>query len=382
MPLFAAHAILTPEGLRDGLVLETDEAGVVVALRPPHPDEKPEMLDGVLIPGLVNAHCHLELSALKGMISPGTGMAGFIRQVVGIRKEISQQEREAVVLREMDRLYAAGTQLVGDISNDATSLTAKTGHSLATHTFVEVLGLVPERAGPALATAREVEAAFHGAGLAASLTLHAPYSVSEELVKQFWQMPPAAVSIHLMESVEEMQYFTNLTGPLAEAFLAMGLPLPPVAGLRPDEWVWAHASQHQRGLAVHLTEAQPTDLERLTSRFPNLYFGLCPRSNGYIHGTMPDIERLWPWRDRICLGTDSLASNADLNVWQEALALQDAFPWLPPEDLLQALTLNGARALGLAHRYGAFVEGATPGVVLLEHWKPDMRLGGEVRRVG
>ncbi len=367
MPAISADYLLTPHGLMPNQVLELDEKGNILDLRIKKNKEQTIHHEGVLTPGFVNAHCHLELSALVNRIPAGKGMTGFIREVVGIRREIPTSELEAASGKALAEMYEQGVQVLGDISNDLSSLPAKLAHSeVFTHTFVELLGLIPDRAPQILETATTTRDVFREAGLSSSLTLHAPYSVSAALRDSFYALADGPISLHLMESTEEVQWFRENQGPFGEFFSGLGLPAPEAEGLSPERYLLQHAPPKSNGIFVHLTEADETTLAWLDTQFPEMYFCLCPRSNEYLHGTLPDMARFQPFLDRICLGTDSLASCPDLNVLQEAVALKKAFPALSTRWLLDALTAHGAKALGLAEKFGYFRTGTAPGVIQIQ----------------
>ena len=363
MPLLTADAIFTPEGWLEQHVIETDPEGTVIALRPKAPHEDATHHKGVLVPGFINAHCHLELSHLAGIIEKGLGMVPFILEVVKNRGSYGEEEQVDAITKALQFSYEKGIVGIGDISNDTSTANPKRLQPVLTHTFIELLGLVPEKASEILENSQKQLKVFEG--LPASLTLHAPYSVSVPLAKGVSQGAPERMSIHLWESQAEIDLFRDASGPFINFNERLGLPLPSAEGKDPASYISQYLAKEQPILWVHLTEATPDQLEWLMTEFPNSYFCLCPMSNLYLHEKLPVVDRFIPFSDRICLGTDSLASNDDLDVWQEALCLATNFPELSLHQLVSWLTFQAAKALGMEQILGDFSPGKKPGINLI-----------------
>ncbi len=364
MPLLTADAIYTPEGWLEQHVIETDADGKVLSLRPMLPRENVPHHKGVLVPGFINAHCHLELSHLAGIIEKGLGMVPFILEVVKNRGSFSEKDQIDAITKALQFSYEKGVVGIGDISNDTTTAEPKRQQPVLTHTFIELIGLVPEKADEILENSQKQLQAFEG--LPTTLTLHAPYSVSVPLAQGVSQRSPERMSIHLWESQAEIDLFRDVSGPFINFNERLGLPLPVAKGKDPAAYISQHIAKDQPVLWVHLTEASSDQLEWLMTEFPNSYFCLCPRSNVYLHDKLPDVNRFIPFSDRICLGTDSLASNDDLDVWQEALCLTDNFPQLTLHQLVSWLTTQAAHALGMDQILGDFSPGKKPGINLIQ----------------
>ena len=364
MPLLTADAIYTPEGWLEQHVIETDADGKVLSLRPMLPRENVPHHKGVLVPGFINAHCHLELSHLAGIIEKGLGMVPFILEVVKNRGSFSEKDQIDAITKALQFSYEKGVVGIGDISNDTTTAEPKRQQPVLTHTFIELIGLVPEKADEILENSQKQLQAFEG--LPTTLTLHAPYSVSVPLAQGVSQRSPERMSIHLWESQAEIDLFRDASGPFINFNERLGLPLPVAKGKDPAAYISQHIAKDQPVLWVHLTEASSDQLEWLMTAFPNSYFCLCPRSNVYLHDKLPDVNRFIPFSDRICLGTDSLASNDDLDVWQEALCLTDNFPQLTLHQLVSWLTTQAAHALGMDQILGDFSPGKKPGINLIQ----------------
>ncbi|MDX2286066.1 MAG: amidohydrolase family protein [Bacteroidia bacterium] len=359
-----ADWLFTGASLRKGWALELGDAGQVLACRPLQPGEQSEALDGLLCPGFVNAHTHLELSHLAGRIPGAGGMAAFIGAVVQLRGQDNEEKIRTAAESALHSLRACGTALAGDICNSPLTVSLKRAPD-AVHTvsFIELLGLDAGRAPDILARGQELLDAF--AGLEACLTLHAPYSVSPALLAGFAALPLRRLSIHLLESAEEEILFSDGSGPLADWFTQLRLPWQPFPVRDPAAYLSGALPPEVPVLWVHNTRMTPARLAALLARSPQSWFCLCPRSNLYLHGQLPDPVLWQSLPGRICLGTDSLASAPSLDVWEEARLLMQADPGLLLEEVLRWLTANGAAALGQSDNFGSFAPGTRPGVNLI-----------------
>lgn len=376
MPQLTADWIYHPQGLLQDHLLELSEQGEVLALRPLRSSDQATYHPGILSPGFVNAHCHLELSMLRGQISQGTGMVDFVGQVVRKRGEFEEDTQRNAARQAMAEMQASGTVAVGDISNSPLTASLKRSESaIRSHTFVELLGLRPEQAAQIIANGQQTLAAF--SGLSASLSPHAPYSMSAALLQQLYQTRQDRMSIHLLESRAERELFDQQSGDFLAFFAALQLPPPPYPAGGAVAHVLGSTTHSQSYLFVHLTEAQPTELAQLIQQVPQAFLCLCPLSNLFIHNRFPRIEQFLPYTDRICLGTDSLASNKELDIWAEIQAIKRRYPSLAWHILLTWATGNGARALGFAAELGDFQVGKRPGVLQVQ---PE-RESGAVRRL-
>jgi len=359
-----------------GQALITTEEGIVEAIVPlSEAGEGIERLEGLLLPGFVNSHCHLELSHMKGQIAEGTGLPDFVRQVMQGREHPPEFIQDSITQAAHD-LLANGVMAVGDICNTDHTLALKKESPLHFHNFIEVSGL-----SAAVATQRMQRATLLYRSFAAltgpalrrqSITPHAPYSVSNKL----WGKTVAfsdnrILSLHNQESADEDELFVTGGGAFPALFAGMGLD---VSELQPT----GHSSlqsnllrfdHHQSLLLVHNTYTSAVDVEwaRAQADAPQLWWCLCPLANLYISNTLPDIWQLYRQGCRIVLGTDSLASNHQLNILAEINVIRTHEPRIPLEELLRWATLNGAEALQMEHLLGSFEPGRKPGVLLCNH---------------
>jgi cytosine/adenosine deaminase-related metal-dependent hydrolase len=374
MEKLTADWIFSPEGLHRDHCLEVDAEGKVISLRPLRAGEAARHYSGLLCPGFVNAHCHLELSMFRGQIPEGKGMTGFAREIVQRRGEFSPEEARQALYDALREAYYTGTVAMGDICNGPDSLPEKQAFpQLFVHNFIELLGLDGSKAGQIFEQGQELKASFPPSHT--SLTLHAPYSVSAELRKLVYQQSEGLLSLHLLESEAEREVFEKGTGDFIDFFGQLGLEVPPFEEERPQDHLLKGLPSHRPVLLVHCLQASPAEIAELAERHPRAWFCLCPRSNAFLHGQLPDIRAFLPYAHRICLGTDSLASTPSLQMLEELKTLQAQFPQLGLHSLLRWGSLQGADALQQGHRFGRFAPGTQPGINLIEGLEAGPRLG-------
>lgn len=365
------HPVSSPV-LTDYVLLVEDD-GKIAGLLPASEvgRDNIEHFEGALVPGFVNAHCHLELSHLRGLFPEKTGLPDFLNKVV------SQREADAVevlaAMQEADKeMWENGIVAVGDICNKADSFPVKAESRIYYHSFVELLAFNPDRADKALAEGNLLLQQLNSLGLSASLVPHAPYSVSPALLYLITRQCAEAgqpTSIHMLESNDETEFFVQGTGLYRRLYHEMGMDIDffePSGTTSLDTLLpWMHPRANT--LLVHNTIATTTDVEQANTRHKNLWWCFCPNANLYIEDRLPDVPHLTTAidPDRITLGTDSLASNHGLSIYNEMQVLLTRFPSLTLEEVLPWATLNGARFLGIDSRFGTFETGKQPGVVHL-----------------
>lgn len=367
---FQSSQIFNGSELLDGaeLVLVTKQDGTVEAIVPlSEAGDDIQQLDGILTPGFVNAHCHLELSHMKGMIPEKTGLQEFVKQIVALRQVDPEAIQEAIVAAETE-MMTNGIVAVGDISNTLDTLAQKAKHNLAYYSFVELYDLDPTRAHDKIIAGIDIQKQFQDNCIRASLVPHAPYSVTARL----WTLlsehfESHTISVHNQETPGENEFFETKTGP----FLAMyertkvALDFFEATGKTSLQSVLPVFKKAHHGILVHNSFTSSEDIQAVHAAMNNAFWCLCPNANQYIEETMPPIELLRNNNARIVVGTDSYASNWSLNILDELKTIQQHNADIPLSEMLQWATLNGAGALQMDKHLGSFDKGKKPGVVLI-----------------
>ena len=325
-----------------------------------------EFYNGVLAPGFVNAHCHLELSHLKGVVPPQAGMAGFLeavmRQPAGTAAVSARQLADTQMRKE-------GIMAVGDICNTPASFDVKRESAIYYHSFIEVAGLSGQITETRKATAAGLLKDAGAAGLVATVTPHAPYSMNEALFAFAVEAAQrqGILSIHNQESEEENALFLQGGGALHTLFSSMGFAAPQPTGQTSVHRILPLLHESTRLLLVHNTVTSEADCEAVQAATRNVSWVLCPNSNRYITGVLPPAGLFFSKGAQVAIGTDSLASNTQLSVLEELKTLAQHFPQIPLETLLQWATYGGAQALRKERELGLLEAGKRPGLLLIEN---------------
>lgn len=354
--------ITTPEGIVQDVV-PAAAAGSDITYYP-----------GWLTPGFVNCHCHLELSHLRGMLPQGTGLVDFLSAVIKQRNTpgtggdpATQAEtiRRAAAAAEQEML-SCGIVAVGDICNTADTLAIKSAGRLYYHNFIETIGFVDQGASTRFAAGKTVfdlfEKAFPGRN---TIVPHAPYSVSPALFKLISEHAPGQLlTMHNQETEAENEFFLTGKGDFLRLNEKLGIDVSffKGTGKRSLESILPFFHEDQRLILVHNVATTAQDLPK-QMHGPGLCLCLCPNANLYISGRLPDIGFLQQSSLPLVLGTDSLASNHQLDLLAEMKTLQQRFPQLETATLLQWATTGGAKALGVETSLGKFAKGTRPGVL-------------------
>jgi len=300
-------------------VLITNEKGEIEAIVPiQDAGEEVQQLKGIITPGLINAHCHLELSHMKGVIPEHTGLPDFILKIVNERHFPEEEILEAIAQAEASMLQE-GIVAVGDISNNALTVPQKQQGNLAYHTFVEISGWKPAIAQSRFSNAQNVMEQFRLIEAAASLnplkssfSPHAPYSVSSAL----WQMMMPyfegnTVTIHNQETPAENELFQKGTGDFVRMYQAMNIDQTHFSptGQNSLPSYFPQLKNAKNILLVHNTTTNEADIhfanKLVKQHVQELYYTLCVNANLYIENQLPPIKLLLNKTSKICLGTDN-----------------------------------------------------------------------------
>jgi aminodeoxyfutalosine deaminase len=318
-----------------------------------------------LLPGLVNAHTHLELSYLCDTIPPAAEFVDWIRAVVSARR--GQPDPRASVILDAQRdaiakAVASGTALVGDISNTLVSYRALAESPLAGMVFQELLRFNAPQPGAVVADAvRQLDALPPAGHVRASLAAHAPYSVAPAVFRAIRAAAvsrgSSPISVHLAESTAETEFIGRGTGPWRTFLADVGAwdPAWKVPKMAPVQYLDDLGFLQPETIVVHGVQMSGADLATLKARRCTLV--TCPRSNKSTGAGTPPIEEFYQSGVRVAVGTDSLASTADLNMFAELAAMRRIAPKVPAWRLLESATRHGADALGFGEDYGTIQPG-------------------------
>jgi cytosine/adenosine deaminase-related metal-dependent hydrolase len=369
----------------DSVLITTAEGRVQAVLDQREAGEGVETFQGLLCPGFVNCHCHLELSHLKGAIPQGTGLVDFLLGVMGRRGRVDPDVVAAAVAAGEQEMWDNGIVAVGDICNTSDTVQQKQAGRISYHNFIEVVGFIEKTAGERFTAGMRVAEAFgKGTGGSNSIVPHAPYSVSPALLRRIADLPGNQLqTIHNQESSAENEFLLLGKGDFLRLYKALGVDVSWFSGTgkRSLESVLPYVGRRQPLILVHNVATAAEDLDA-GEAWTNLSFCLCPNANLYIGGKLPDVGLLSDRGCRIVVGTDSLASNHRLDILDELKTLQRSFPWLETSILLQWATANGAGALQMEDTVGRFTPGLRPGVLLLEGLEGDrLTKAAAVRRL-
>lgn len=343
------------------------ERGRIVAIGRDHDPSTPEndLGDVVLLPGLVNAHTHLELSYLREQVPPADTFVAWIRGVMAARRQRPDPSAAEIldgVRAGIDEVVATGTAVVGDISNTLVTHGPLLESPLAGILFYELIRFnTPDPSGVVAQACQQIDALPVSPRVRPSLAAHAPYSVAPLVFRAIRdavdRRPFVPCSVHLAEAREESEFIMHAGGPWREFLEQVGSwdPAFVAPGVSPVRYLDEAGFLDQRVLAVHGVQMTPADLGRLASRGTTLV--TCPRSNAYTGAGNPPLASFYAAGVPVAVGTDSLASTPDLNVFAELKAMRELAPEVPASRLLESATLVGARALGFETEYGSIESG-------------------------
>jgi cytosine/adenosine deaminase-related metal-dependent hydrolase len=363
--LFTGH-----NWLDNSYVLITTREGEVVDIAPvSEAGENIAFFPGILSPGFVNCHCHLELSHMKGVIPEGTGMVDFLIKVIRERSFEPVIIKEAIAEAEMAML-GNGIVAVGDICNTTATIEQKKLGHLQYHNFIETIGFSDATAAQRFEAAHAIYDQFarlyRVPGESNSIVPHAPYSVSPKLFQLIARFPGnQLLTIHNQESEAENEFLQKGTGDFLRLYETLGMDISfyKASGKRSLESCLPYFSPNQSVILVHNVMTNEEDMKAIG----NFFFCLCPNANRYIGNPLPDIDLLRRHGAAITIGTDSLASNHQLSVLAELKTIHQHNPQVLFFELLQWATINGARALQLDTTLGSFEAGKQPGVLVIDH---------------
>ena len=387
MKRIAARFVYVLDGrdpIRNGYVEYDENDGTVISVGACSEDET--VLPGAIVPGFVNAHCHVELSHLHKKFRKGTGMAGFIDQINELRDWAGNDVKARLVQEWMDKMWKDGVSAMADISNDESSFEVKRNHAMYTRTFLEVFGSEPEMCEGVMRDVTALNAKADEAGIDAAPTPHSCYTMSPQLLSASAAagLERGYISYHSQESQEEEDLLLTGSGAMYENRKRSGMSTPPVTGESSLKYfidrlaAVRQAPYDERILLVHNVCLSQDDIDAAKSVMKNVYWAVCPLSNIFIHNALPPIPLMVKNGLKVMVGTDSLSSNDDLDMVKELYCLHANFPEVQMTQLLEWACSNGAEFLKKAE-LGSLAAGKKPGIVLISNVDADGNLTADSR---
>ncbi len=374
---------LTADKIHDGkkflqpnAAIEISDDGTIISIHENFSGEATHY-SGIICPGFVNAHCHVELSHMKGAIPKHTGLVPFLLQVIKNRGVFSEEKKTTARQEAYEELYQNGIVAIGDIANTTDTLDVRSLGRMHIHTFVEALGFDESRAEKSFDYALKVYKEFNSQYFdsaqhntpTTSLTPHAPYSVSQKLFSLISEFEKnSLLSIHNQESKDENEFYKDKTGAINDLLNGLNIettsfsPSGKSSLQTYSEWIDA---THPI-IFVHDSFTKKEDVQFAVHRFEKAFFCLCPNANFYIENALPDVKMMMDEGATICIGTDSLASNDKLCIYSELQTLREhlGIDW---ENLLKWACYNGAKALQFENTVGHFGVGMKAGILQINN---------------
>ncbi|MBI1306810.1 MAG: amidohydrolase family protein [Bacteroidetes bacterium] len=371
MKYFKGEYLFDGREFKKDAVLVTEDDGTTVSILNTNDcaDENIQSYNGIICPGFINTHCHLELSHMRGMLKEKTGLIEFIKGVLSKREASAEVISQAI--EDCDReMYENGIVAVGDISNTTDTFPQKAKSLIHYHTFIEVFDLDPEKAGTMIQQGKQNAGELNKLRLSHSIVPHAPYTVSPELfalINEFNDERKSLSSMHNQETPQENEFFISGTGAFADFYRDWGMDISffQPTGEKSLPSVIPHMSSKGKTLLVHNTFSQIDDIEMATDHFDEVFLCTNPNANLYIEDRLPKYENFLETDAIVTLGTDSIASNWQLSILEEIKTIDKYFPEIGLQTLLTWATSNGARALEIDDWAGSFEPGKKPGVLLI-----------------
>lgn len=355
--------------IKDGVVILNDDNSIQDVVAYQEKLGEVEEYQGIICPGFVNTHCHLELSHMKSLVNEGKGLVEFIKELQSQRESDPDFVQECIQKAEAE-MIENGIIAVGDISNGPDTFNQKSKRNIHYHTFIELYGFVNEQAEESFHNGIKLIDEYWSKLGNYSLVPHSPYAASTDLWKLIcdWAKNNQGIlSIHNEETEDENRLFLEGKGSLIELMQWFGLDtsfwkptgktsLQSVQDLIPSE---------VKTLLVHNTFTNPEEILTLKSKVSNLFWCLCPNANWYIEKRLPNIPQFIEADAKVTLGTDSLSSNWSLSILSEMQRIKELYPGITTSKLVEWGTKNGAELLGIEDQFGSLEKGKRPGINLI-----------------
>jgi cytosine/adenosine deaminase-related metal-dependent hydrolase len=348
--IIRASVVGTMDGppIENGIV--TVEGNQIVDVRKSNPitdvfaDDVVDLGQHVLLPGLINAHCHLDYTCLRGEIAPEKSFADWVRAINAAKAKLTPSNYSKSIVAGFIESRKFGTTSMVNFEAFP-ELVMRKAPPVRTWWMAELIDVRdPNTPDQLVGLAMSALSRPETRGLAP----HAPFTASLDLYRHCQETAREhnlLLGTHLAESQEEFSMFHDATGPLYELMKETGRDMRDCGGETPLAYLMRHVALDERWLIVHLNELADSDFDLLAESQPRFHIVHCPRSHRYFDHSPFQLERLREFGFNICLGTDSLDSNADLSLFAEMRAMRCEYPTLSFREVLQMVTINPARAL-------------------------------------
>jgi len=377
MRKISANYIFTGKDILKNGIIELNETGQIINIINTNgklqEEASLEFYSGVIVPGFINAHCHIELSHMKGMIDNKTvkGLPGFIDEIISKRN--FPDDLEEKILKADKEMQAGGIVAIGDISNTDDSFNIKKKSKIYYQTFIETFTISNEESENTFNIAKENKNKLDKLNLESSIVPHASYTVPDTLyskISNFEKQKKKVVSIHNQETEGEDFVIQSQTGKLADVLVGKGFKFEDFTfkGNNSLEQTLAHQNENNNILLIHNTFSTKENIEFAENFSENIYWVFCPLSNLYIEKTLPNLPMFFNKNVKTCIGTDSYASNTKLSVLSELKTITKHFPEISFEKLIETACLNGAKALNVENKFGSIEISKTPGLNLISNF--------------
>lgn len=353
--------------LPKGTVINVAEDGTIIEICEGGDNIDAKHYDGIICPGFVNVHCHLELSHMKGEIPEHTGLISFLKQVALTRNNYTEEQKITARHQAFADMLANGVVAVGDIANTNDTNDLRATNKMLFHSFAEAIGF-SEKPQRQFEYALSVYNGFAAQGSdihRQSVVPHAPYSVSGQLFRLINEFNPgSAISVHNQECAAEDEYYTKKTGQVGDLLKTIGIDdsfFQPSG--KSSLQTYSPLLTSHPVIFIHNTYTTADDISFAQAGDNDVHWCLCPNANLYIENKLADIEMLMQHAGNICIGTDSLSSNHQLSVLAELQTIKKHYPAIDWEILLKWATHNGAKALQMENIVGIIEAGKKPGLL-------------------
>lgn len=372
---------IAAQPLKNGVVTIGDDGAILDVSTTGREHLDTEIYEGIIFPGFINTHCHLELSHMRSLLEEGAGMTNFIRGILSKRENATSEQITAAIVNAENEMIRNGIVAVGDISNLNKTFAQKEKGNLFYHTFIEIFNSNPTKAVEVFENGLLLEKELQNAQQKKStvtIVPHAAYTMSKDLlilINEHASKNNSKISIHNQESKGEDDLFLTKSGDLYNLFTELGFDLSSFhpTGLNALRSTFPFLTRAAKILLVHNTFTSKEDIQwaaellrKMSGGTSQLYWCTCPNANLYIENKLPNYNHFLETDSKVTVGTDSLASNWSLSILDELKTITTHYPSIPLQTLLTWATKNGADFLGIPE-LGTIEKGKKPGLNLLKN---------------